>query len=91
MSLHHADSAWMMSAFAANLMRPSIDGSGGPMGGGVNNVEFHIQNEDFPALPGANHMEHNNHAPTSSMVCGWAGKWAREGIISQSHKHSLML
>uniref|UniRef100_A0A1I7VLY2 CCR4-NOT transcription complex subunit 2 n=1 Tax=Loa loa TaxID=7209 RepID=A0A1I7VLY2_LOALO len=36
----------------ANLMRTS-DGNSLP----TQNVEFRIQNEDFPALPGANHLE----------------------------------
>lgn len=38
--------------FAANLMRTS-DGNSLS----TQNVEFRIQNEDFPALPGANHLE----------------------------------
>jgi len=54
----------------ANLMRTSGDGSSAAMGGGVNNVEFHIQNEDFPALPGANHLDNHHHGaqPTSSAL-----------------------
>ncbi|VDM39282.1 unnamed protein product [Toxocara canis] len=36
----------------ANLMRT---GDGNSLS--ANNVEFHIQNEDFPALPGANHLD----------------------------------
>lgn len=35
----------------ANLMRGVTEGSSSG-----NNSEFHIQNEDFPALPGANHL-----------------------------------
>lgn len=38
--------------FSANLMRT---GDGNSLS--TNNVEFHIQNEDFPALPGANHLD----------------------------------
>lgn len=40
----------------ANLIRTN-DGSS--LSG--NNVEFHIQNEDFPALPGANHIDNTGH------------------------------
>lgn len=41
-----------IAIFAANLMRTS-DGNSLS----TQNVEFRIQNEDFPALPGANHLE----------------------------------
>lgn len=55
----------------ANLMRA---GDGNSLS--ANNVEFHIQNEDFPALPGANHLD-GNHAQIS--LGGTA-----EGVLSDA-------
>ncbi|VDK61828.1 unnamed protein product [Onchocerca ochengi] len=54
----------------ANLMRTS-DGNSLS----AQNVEFRIQNEDFPALPGANHLENRQtHVRTTNNVDGLASE-----------------